>query len=220
MAATAFEVSITEAEIADLRDRLRRTRWPEPEPVDDWSQGVPLAYAQELCRSWAEDYDFGFAKRVNVFPQYRDTIDGLGIHFLHVRSPEPDAFPLVLTHGWPGSVLEFLEVLGPLTDPRAHGGDPADAFHVVAPSLPGYGWSDKPSTTGWGISRIARAWDTHITKCRWSIKRTARALRSPGRLVASHRPCPLPGPGKTSEAGETGPATKVQASSCLWRCTE
>ncbi|MET9078822.1 epoxide hydrolase, partial [Streptomyces sp. NPDC004232] len=160
MSAEPFEVGITEAEIEDLRERLRRTRWPEREPVDDWSQGLPLAYAQELCRSWAEDYDFGFAERLNVFPQYRDTIDGLGIHFLHVRSPEPDAFPLVLTHGWPGSVLEFLEVLGPLTDPRAHGGDPADAFHVVAPSLPGYGWSDKPSTTGWGITRTARAWDT------------------------------------------------------------
>ncbi len=160
MSAEPFEVSITEAEIADLRARLRRTRWPEREPVDDWSQGLPLAYAQELCRSWAEDYDFGFAERLNVFPQYRDTIDGLGIHFLHIRSSEPDAFPLVLTHGWPGSVLEFLEVLGPLTDPRAHGGDPADAFHVVAPSLPGYGWSDKPSTTGWGITRTARAWDT------------------------------------------------------------
>ncbi|MDT8911661.1 epoxide hydrolase [Amycolatopsis sp. PS_44_ISF1] len=159
MAAEPFEVRITEAEIADLRERLRRTRWPEAEPVDDWSQGLPLAYAQELCRSWAEDYDFGFAARVNAFPQYRDTVDGLGIHFLHVRSPEPGAFPLVLTHGWPGSVLEFLEVLGPLTDPRAHGGDPADAFHVVAPSLPGYGWSDKPTETGWGVDRIARAWD-------------------------------------------------------------
>jgi epoxide hydrolase len=159
MTAEPFEVSITDAEIADLRERLRRTRWPEPEPVDDWSQGLPLAYARELCRYWAEDYDFGFAGRLNAFPQYRDTVDGLGIHFLHVRSPEPDAFPLVLTHGWPGSVLEFLDVLGPLTDPRAHGGDPADAFHVVAPSLPGYGWSDKPTTTGWGVTRIARAWD-------------------------------------------------------------
>ncbi len=160
MAAEPFEVTVTEAEITDLRQRLARTRWPEPEPVDDWSQGVPLAYAQELCRSWAEEYDFGFAERLNVFPQYRDRIDGLGIHFVHVRSPEPDALPLVLTHGWPGSVLEFLEVFGPLADPRAHGGDPADAFHVVAPSLPGYGWSDKPRTTGWGVERIARAWDT------------------------------------------------------------
>jgi epoxide hydrolase len=154
-----FEATVTDAEIADLRERLQRTRWPEREPVDDWSQGLPLAYAQELCRHWAEDYDFGFARRLNAFPQFRDTIDGLGIHFLHARSPEPDAFPLVLTHGWPGSVLEFLEVIGPLTDPRAHGGNHADAFHVVAPSLPGYGWSDKPASTGWGIERIARAWD-------------------------------------------------------------
>lgn len=159
MAVERFEVTVTDAEIADLRDRLRRTRWPEREPVADRSQGLPLAEAQELCRSWAEDYDFGFAERVNAFPQFRTTIDGLGIHFLHVRSPEPTAFPLVLTHGWPGSVLEFLAVLGPLTDPRAHGGDPADAFHVVAPSLPGYGWSDKPATTGWGVECTARAWD-------------------------------------------------------------
>lgn len=159
MTHTPFEVRVTDAEIADLRERLARTRWPEREPVDDASQGLPLAYAQELCRCWAEDYDFGLARRLNAFPQFRATIDGLGLHFVHVRSPEPDAFPLVMTHGWPGSVLEFLKVLGPLTDPRAHGGDPADAFHVVAPSLPGYGWSDKPSSTGWGVRRIARAWD-------------------------------------------------------------
>ncbi|WP_413754994.1 epoxide hydrolase family protein [Streptomyces sp. MMBL 11-3] len=163
MPAEPFEASVTEADIADLRARLRRTRWPEPEPVTDWSQGVPLAWIQELCRCWAEDYDFGFVDRLNAFPQYRKTVDGLGIHYLHVPSPEPDAFPLVLTHGWPGSVLEFLEVLGPLTDPRAHGGDPADAFHVVAPSLPGYGWSDKPRTSGWGVTRVARAWDTLMT---------------------------------------------------------
>ncbi|MFJ9173814.1 epoxide hydrolase family protein [Streptomyces sp. NPDC102360] len=159
MAAEPFEVTVPEADIADLRERLRRTRWPEAETVPDWSQGIPLDYVQELCRSWAQEYDFGFAKRLNAFPQYRDTVDGLGIHFLHARSPEPDAFPLVITHGWPGSVLEFLDILGPLTDPRAHGGDPADAFHVVAPSLPGYGWSDKPSAAGWGIERVARAWD-------------------------------------------------------------
>ena len=154
-----FEVSVSAAEIADLKDRLRRTRWPERETVDDWSQGVPLAYTHELCDYWANEYDFGFADRVNAFAQHRATIDGLGIHFLHVRSPEPGALPLVLTHGWPGSVVEFLKVLGPLTDPRAHGGDPADAFHVVAPSLPGYGWSDKPERAGWGVPRIAQAWD-------------------------------------------------------------
>ena len=155
-----FTVPLATADIDDLRDRLAKTRWPDRETVDDWSQGIPLEYTQELCRHWAEEYDFGFADRINVHPQFRTDVDGLGIHFLHVRSPEADALPLVLTHGWPGSVVEFLKVLGPLTDPRAHGGDPADAFHVVAPSLPGYGWSDKPSATGWNVPRIARAWDT------------------------------------------------------------
>ena len=154
-----FEVQIADDAIADLRERLARTRWPERETVDDWSQGVPLAYVQDLCAYWADGYDFGLAGRVNAFPQFRTTLDGLGIHFLHVQSPEPDALPLVLTHGWPGSVVEFLDVLGPLADPRAHGGDPADAFHVVAPSLPGYGWSDKPTEPGWSVERIARAWD-------------------------------------------------------------
>ena len=155
-----FTVRIDEREIDDLRDRLARTRWPEHETVDDWSQGIPLAYTQELCAYWAEEYDFGFADRINAFPQLRLDIDGLGVHVLHVRSPEPDALPLVLTHGWPGSVVEFLKVLGPLTDPRAHGGGPADAFHVVAPSLPGYGWSDKPTVAGWGVPHIATAWAT------------------------------------------------------------
>jgi pimeloyl-ACP methyl ester carboxylesterase len=156
---TPFEVGISEAEIDELRERLGRTRWPERETVEDWSQGIPLAYVQELCGYWADGYDFGFAKRINAFPQVRAEVDGLGIHLLHVRSPEPDAMPLIITHGWPGSVVELLKVIGPLTDPAAHGGDPSDAFHVVAPSLPGYGWSDKPSTPGWDVPRIARAWD-------------------------------------------------------------
>src|SRR6266576_5752361 len=116
---TPFRVEISDVEVADLRARLARTRWPERETVDDWSQGIPLAYTQELCAYWANEYDFGFADRINAFPQFRTEVDGLGIHFLHVRSPEPDALPLVLTHGWPGSVVEFLKVLGPLTDPRA-----------------------------------------------------------------------------------------------------
>ena len=154
-----FEVRVGDDEIADLRARLARTRWPEAETVDDWSQGLPLAYARELCGYWADGYDFDLADRVNAFPQFRVTIDGLGVHLVHVRSPEPDALPLVLTHGWPGSVVEFLDVIGPLTDPRRHGGDPADAFHVVAPSLPGYGWSDKPALAGWKVDRIAGAWD-------------------------------------------------------------
>lgn len=153
-----FEVRVHDDEVADLRDRLARTRWPERETVDGWEQGTPLDFTRALCEHWADGYDFGFVDRINAFPQLRTEIEGLGIHVLHVPSPEPDALPLVLTHGWPGSVVEFLDVIGPLSDPRSHGGDPADAFHVVVPSLPGYGWSDRPTATGWGVPRIAAAW--------------------------------------------------------------
>jgi epoxide hydrolase len=150
-----FRIEIPDAELADLRERLRSTRWPEREPVDDWSQGVPLGYLQDLCRYWAEDYDWRATEaRLNALPGFRTELDGLGIHYLHVRSPHPGALPLVITHGWPGSIVEFLDVIGPLTDPP----DPADAFHLVLPSLPGYGFSDRPARTGWGIERIAAAW--------------------------------------------------------------
>src|SRR5438874_5268590 len=156
---TPFRVEATDDELTDLRDRLHRTRWPEAETVDDWSQGLPLAYAQDLCRYWADEYDWRAREaRINAVPHFRTEVDGLGIHFIHARSPHDDAFPVVLTHGWPGSVIEFLDVIGPLTDPTAHGGDASDAFHVVCPSLPGYGFSDKPARTGWNIERIARAW--------------------------------------------------------------
>jgi pimeloyl-ACP methyl ester carboxylesterase len=154
-----FRIDIPDADLDDLRQRLARTRWPEAETVDDWSQGIPLAYVQELVGHWLNKYDWRATEaRLNQFPQYRTEIDGLGIHFLHVRSPEPDALPLVITHGWPGSVVEFHKVIGPLTDPVAHGGDAADAFHVVCPSLPGYGFSDKPTATGWGTEHIGGAW--------------------------------------------------------------
>jgi pimeloyl-ACP methyl ester carboxylesterase len=154
-----FRVDVPDADLDDLRDRLRRTRWPEPETVQDWSQGCPLTYVQDVCRYWADDYDWRATEaRLNGLAQYRTTIDGLGIHFLHVRSPEPSAFPVVITHGWPGSVVEFLKAIGPLTDPVAHGGEAGDAFHVVCPSLPGYGFSDKPTAPGWGVPRIAAAW--------------------------------------------------------------
>jgi pimeloyl-ACP methyl ester carboxylesterase len=195
--AEPFEVQIPDADIEDLRDRLRRTRWPDAETVDDWSQGIPLQYVRELCSWWAEEYDMGLAGRINAFPQARVELDGLGIHFLHARSPEPDALPLVLTHGWPGSVVEFLDVLGPLSDPRAHGGDPADAFHVVAPSLPGYGWSDRPTGAGWGMERIASAWHDLMTGLGyrryvaqggdWGAGvTTAMAQQAPEGLVAVH----------------------------------
>ena len=154
-----FRVEVPEAELRDLRERLARTRWPEEETVDDWSQGVPRAYLMELCRYWGEEYDWRATEsRLNALTQFREVVDGLGIHFLHVRSPHADALPLLITHGWPGSIIEFLKVIGPLSDPSAHGGAVADAFHVVCPSLPGYGFSDKPAKPGWGIERIAAAW--------------------------------------------------------------
>jgi epoxide hydrolase len=154
-----FHLDVPESELLDLRTRLRNARWPERETVEDWSQGVPLAYLQDLCRSWADEYDWRTTEaRLNGLSQFRTEIDGLGIHFMHVRSPHADALPLVLTHGWPGSIIEFLNVIGPLTDPTAHGGEASDAFHVVCPSLPGYGFSDKPTRPGWGIERIAAAW--------------------------------------------------------------
>lgn len=154
-----YRIEVPESALEDLRQRLASTRWPERETVTDWSQGVPLAYLRELCSYWREGYEWRRAERqLNAIPQFTTELDGLEIHFLHARSPHPGATALLMTHGWPGSVVEFLEVLAPLTDPSAHGGDAADAFDVVCPSLPGYGFSGKPSTRGWGVERIARAW--------------------------------------------------------------
>ena len=154
-----FRIDIPETDLDDLRDRLRRTRWPEPEPVTDWSQGIPLAYTRALCDYWLTEYDWRAGEaRLNQFAQFRTEIDGVDIHFLHARSKHADAIPLVLTHGWPGSVIEFIKVVEPLTNPEAHGGTRADAFHVIVPSLPGYGFSGHPRATGWNIPRVARAW--------------------------------------------------------------
>jgi pimeloyl-ACP methyl ester carboxylesterase len=201
-----FRVEIAEAALDDLRQRLARTRWPEAETVADWSQGVPRGYLRELCRYWADGYDWRATEaRLNALPQFRTEIDGLGIHFLHVRSPDPDALPLLLTHGWPGSIVEFLKVIGPLTDPTAHGGVAADAFHVVCPSLPGYGFSDRPARTGWGIERIADAWG--VLAARLGYRRygaqggdwgtsiaTSLAQRHPEHLAGIHLTPPLAPP--------------------------
>jgi epoxide hydrolase len=154
-----FRVDIPQSDLDDLRGRLARTRWPDELPGAGWDRGVPLSYLKELAAYWRDDYDWRrHEAQLNEFPQFTTTIDGANVHFLHVRSPEPGALPLILTHGWPGSVVEFLGVIGPLADPRAHGGDPADAFHLVIPSMPGYGFSGPTHEAGWTTSRIASAW--------------------------------------------------------------
>jgi epoxide hydrolase len=154
-----FRIEIPDADLDDLRDRLGRTRWPDRETVSDWSQGIPLGYLRELCAYWADVYQWrALEARVNRFTQVMVTSGGLGIHVVHAISPHADALPLLMTHGWPGSIVEFLDVIGPLTDPVAHGGSAKDAFHLVLPTLPGFGFSDKPAEPGWGVERIADAW--------------------------------------------------------------
>jgi pimeloyl-ACP methyl ester carboxylesterase len=155
-----FRIETPQADLDDLRERLLRTRWPDPSTVEGWTQGVPLDYVQDLCAYWANGYDWRRVEaQLNAYPQFVTGLDGGGddsvdVHFLHVRSPHEDALPLILTHGWPGSVVEFLDVIDELTKPS----DSADAFHLVIPSLPGYGYSGKPTTAGWGVERIATAW--------------------------------------------------------------
>jgi pimeloyl-ACP methyl ester carboxylesterase len=198
-----FLIGADDAALDDLRARLRHARWPERETVGDWSQGVPLNYLRDLCGYWADRYNWQAAQaRLNRLPQFVTRIDGLDIHFVHVRSARPDAMPLIMTHGWPGSFLEFEQAIGPLADPAAHGGDPADAFHVVVPSLPGYGFSGKPAATGWDIHRIARAWAELMTRLGyerflaqgsdWGTSvSTSLALQRPGRLSGLHVVPPL-----------------------------
>ncbi len=155
----SFTFHAPQAALDELRRRIAATRWPEKETVADSSQGVPLATMQDLARYWATDYDWGKAEaKLNTFPQFVTSIDGLDIHFIHLRSKHPNALPLVITHGWPGSVLEQIKLIGPLTDPTTHGGKAEDAFDVVIPSMPGYGFSAKPTSPGWGPERMARAW--------------------------------------------------------------
>lgn len=156
---TPFTIRIDDAELEDLRQRLARTRWPEPETVNDWSQGIPLEYTRELASYWAADYDWRRCEeKLNSWPQFTTTIDDIDIHFIHRRSPHENALPLIISHGWPGSVVEFHKVIDALADPTSHGGETGDAFHVVVPSLPGYGFSGKPRGTGTSVEKIGAMW--------------------------------------------------------------
>ena len=158
-AITPFDINISSEAVTDLKQRIRHTRWPDAETTNDWRQGVPLAYVQELVEYWGSDYDHQrLAKRLNTYDNFKTTLLDLGIHFMHIKSSNAQARPLLLTHGWPGSVVEFLKVIEPLTEPQKHGGKAEDAFHLVIPSLPGYGFSDKPTTTGWSVEKTADAW--------------------------------------------------------------
>ena len=191
-AITPFRISISDDDLDDLRQRLARTRWPEPECVDDWSQGIPLSYTKELASYWADGYDWRAREALlNRFDQFTTDIDGLTIHFIHQRSPDRDAFPLIITHGWPGSIVEFHKVIEPLTD----------AFHVVCPSLPGYGFSGKPSRTGWGVDKVASAWEALMTRLGyerygaqggdWGAAVTTAIGRNGGHCAAIHLNMPL-----------------------------
>jgi pimeloyl-ACP methyl ester carboxylesterase len=205
-----FRLDVPDSELADLRTRLDLTRWPDELPGVGWAYGVPKAYLQELVAYWRHDYDWRKAEqRLNEWPQYTTTIDGANVHFAHVRSPEPDATPLILTHGWPGSIVEFTDVAGPLTDPRAYGGDPADAFHLVIPSIPGFGLSGPTRETGWEFMRVARAWSELMTRLGYdrygvqggdwgaAISREVGRI-DPTRVIGVHLNL-VPGGGATSE---------------------
>ncbi|MEE4284027.1 MAG: epoxide hydrolase family protein [Pseudomonadales bacterium] len=193
-----FELAISQAAIDELNARLSATRFPEAETTGDWNQGVPLAYAQELAQYWLNDYRWADRQAYfNRHAQFKTRIDGLDIHFIHVRSPHEHARPLIVTHGWPGSVVEFHKVIDALADPTVNGGDPGDAFHVVCPSLPGYGFSDKPTGTGWGVEKIAQAWDELMGRLGYnryfaqggdwgSAVTTAIAIQNRGRCAGIH----------------------------------
>jgi len=188
-----FRIAISEADLDDLRDRLARTRWPDELPGVEWNYGVPLGYVKDLAEYWRTGYDWrAWEAKLNEYPQFTTTIDGQNIHFLHVRSPEPNALPLILTHGWPGSIVEYLDVIGPLTDPRTHGGDPAPAFHLVIPSLPGFGFSGPTHETGWNRFRTAKAWAELMNRLGYTrygaVGNDIGSFVSPelGRLVPDH----------------------------------
>lgn len=211
-----FEFHASDEALADLRRRIAAAKWPEPEPVPDASQGVQLGTMQKLASYWANKYDWRqFEARLNAFPQFVTEIDGLDIHFIHVRSTHENAMPLIVTHGWPGSFVEMLKIIDPLTNPTAHGGSAADAFDVVIPSLPGYGFSGKPSSTGWDPQRIARAWVVLMKRLGytrfaaqggdWGAMVTdVMAAQAPAELVGIHLNWPFAVPPDIDQAAQTG----------------
>jgi pimeloyl-ACP methyl ester carboxylesterase len=211
-----FHVDVPEEELTDLRRRIVATRWPEKETVVDESQGVPLALTQELARYWATEYDWRRCQEeLNALPQFVTEIDGLDIHFIHARSPHEDALPLVVNHGWPGSVIEQLKIIHRLTDPTAHGGSASDAFHVVVPSMPGYGFSGKPTGTGWGPERMARAWAELMARVGYTsyvaqggdwgaFVIDQMGLQAPEGLLAIHTNMPATVPADVDAAAQAG----------------
>lgn len=216
-----FRVNMSEEALVNLRRRIRATQWPEKETVTDQSQGLPLATMQELARHWATDYDWRKVEaKLNTLPHFITEIDGLDIHFIHVRSRHENALPLIVTHGWPGSIIEQLKIIEPLTNPTAHGGSASDAFHVVIPSMPGYGFSGKPTNTGWGPERMGRAWDVLMKRLGYTryvaqggdwgaFVVDQMGLQAPAGLLAIHTNMPATVPAdvdKTLQAGSPAPS--------------
>jgi pimeloyl-ACP methyl ester carboxylesterase len=207
-----FRVTISEATLTDMRRRIGATNWPDRETVDDTSQGVPLAMIQDLARYWATDYDWRKVEaRLNALPQFLTQIDGLDIHFIHVRSKHENALPLIVTHGWPGSIIEQLKIIEPLTDPTAHGGTASDAFHIVIPSIPGYGFTEKPRVTGWDTAHTARAWAVLMNRLGYahyvaqggdlgSVVTTLMAEQAPPGLLGIHSSLPATVPPNIAKA--------------------
>ena len=199
---TPFTINTPEEQLTDLRNRINNTRWAEEECVNDWSQGIPLTYVREIADYWANQYDWRKSEQyLNTFDHFQTNIDDLDIHFIHQKSPHPDAYPLIITHGWPGSIVEFHKVIQPLVDPTKHGGKAEDAFHVVCPSLPGYGFSGKPSQSGWGVEKIAETWDQLMVRLGyenygaqggdWGAAVTTQIGRNMGHCDAIHINMPI-----------------------------
>lgn len=203
---TPFKIDIADEELIDLKQRLALTRFPDKEPLADWSQGIPLEYMKQIKDYWQDQYDWRARETLlNRWEGFVTELDGVSIHFLHIRSSQELAKPLLLTHGWPGSLVEFQKVIGPLTEPQDHGGDASDAFHLVVPSLPGFGFSGKPTTTGWGVPKIAEEWNNLMLRLGYdkyfaqggdwgAIVTTQMGVQNLGNLVAMHVNMPIVGP--------------------------